>query len=63
MSLVALALALTLAQTPCRGERVVLVPFQPVALSTAEARRAEDLVRRTVEALSARPREPVAIAA
>ncbi|WNG23324.1 hypothetical protein F0U62_04230 [Cystobacter fuscus] len=51
MSLVALALALTLAQTPCRGERVVLVPFQPVALSTAEARRAEDLVRRAVEAL------------
>ncbi|OJH36308.1 hypothetical protein [Cystobacter ferrugineus] len=51
MSLLALALALSLAQTPCRGERVVLVPFQPVALSTAEARRAEDLVRRTVEAL------------
>jgi hypothetical protein len=52
MSLLSLALALALAQTPtsCRGERVVLVPFQPVALSSAEARQVEDTVRRAAEA-------------
>jgi hypothetical protein len=51
MSLLSLALVLSLAQTPapCRGERVVLVPFQPVALSSAEARQLEDTVRRAAE--------------
>jgi hypothetical protein len=50
MSLLALALSLTLAGAPCRGERVVLVPFQAVALSAAEARQVEDTVRRAAEA-------------
>lgn len=59
MSLLSFALALTLAQVPCRGgERVVLVPFQPVALSTAEARRLEDTVRRAVEGTSGACLEP-----
>ncbi|MCY1073522.1 hypothetical protein [Archangium lansingense] len=55
MSLLSFALALALAQTPapCKGgERLVLVPFQPVALSTAEARQVEDAVRRAVERTS-----------
>jgi hypothetical protein len=52
MNLLSFALVLSLAQAPapCRsGERWVLVPFQPVALSTAEARQVEDAVRRAVE--------------
>ncbi|HEX8440964.1 hypothetical protein [Archangium sp.] len=51
MSILSFALVLSLAQTPtsCRGERVVLVPFQPVALSSAEARGLEDAVRRAAE--------------
>jgi hypothetical protein len=55
MSLLSFALVLSLAQapTPCRsGERVVLVPFPPVALSTAEARQVEDAVRRAAEGTS-----------
>jgi hypothetical protein len=60
MSLLSLALALSLAQTPttCRGERVVLVPFQPVALSTAQARELEDAVRRVAEGTSGLCLEP-----
>ncbi|HEX8822716.1 MAG TPA: hypothetical protein VF794_22505 [Archangium sp.] len=52
MTLLPFALLLSLAATPapCTGERVVLVPFQPVALSSAEARQLEDTVRRTLEA-------------
>ena len=53
MSLLSLALLLSLAGTPaasCKGERVALVPFQPVALSTAETRQLEDAVRRAAEA-------------
>lgn len=51
MSLLSLALVLSLAQTPaaCKGERVVLVPFQPVALTTARTRQLEDVVRRVAE--------------
>ncbi|HYO53345.1 hypothetical protein [Archangium sp.] len=61
MSFLSFALALALAQTPapCRGdERVVLVPFQPVALSTAEARQLEDAVRRAAETTSGLCLEP-----
>lgn len=61
MSLLSLTLALTLAQTPapCRsGERWVLLPFQPVALSTAEAREVEDAVRRAAERTSGVCLEP-----
>jgi hypothetical protein len=52
MSLLAVALLLSLAQVPppCEGERMVLVPFQPVALSSAEARQVEETVRRAVRA-------------
>jgi hypothetical protein len=52
MSLLTVALVLSLAQapTPCKGERVVLVPFQPLALSSAEARQLEDTVRRSAQA-------------
>jgi hypothetical protein len=46
MSPLALALALTLAQAPCSGERVVLLPLRPVVLSAAEARQVEETVRR-----------------
>ncbi|WIG95720.1 hypothetical protein [Myxococcus sp. SDU36] len=51
MSVLALALSLSLTQAaaaPCAGERVVLVPFSPVALSRAETRVLEDTVRRAV---------------
>ncbi|QRK11933.1 hypothetical protein JQX13_18870 [Archangium violaceum] len=60
MSLLSFALVLALAQAPapCRGERVVLVPFQPVALSTAEARELEDTVRRVAESTSGMCLEP-----
>ncbi|WNG32914.1 hypothetical protein F0U61_04255 [Archangium violaceum] len=60
MSLLSFALVLSLAQapSPCRGERVVLVPFQPVALSTAEARELEDTVRRVAESTSGMCLEP-----
>ena len=62
MSLLPFALTLALAQAapaPCKGgERVVLVPFQPVALSTAEARRLEDAVRRAAEHTSGVCLEP-----
>ncbi|WP_375770040.1 hypothetical protein NR798_03895 [Archangium gephyra] len=62
MSLLSFALTLALAQAapaPCKGgERVVLVPFQPVALSTAEARRLEDAVRRAAEHTSGVCLEP-----
>jgi hypothetical protein len=52
MMLLPFVLSLSLAAAPasCKGERVVLVPFQPVALSSAEARQLEDSVRRTLEA-------------
>jgi hypothetical protein len=61
MSLLPFALGLVLAQAPapCRGgERVVLVPFQPVALSAAEARQLEDTVRRAAESTSGVCLEP-----
>ena len=58
MSLSALALLVTLAAAPCEGERVVLVPFQPVALSSAEARRTEELVREAVADLPGACLEP-----
>ncbi|MFL5357363.1 hypothetical protein [Archangium sp.] len=60
MSLLSLALVLSLAQTPssCKGERVVLVPFQPVALSTAETRQLEDVVRRVAGGTSGLCLEP-----
>ncbi|HEX5752671.1 MAG TPA: hypothetical protein VFZ09_41085 [Archangium sp.] len=59
MSLLSFALALSLAQAPCRGgERWVLLPFQPVALSTAEARQVEDAVRRAAEGTSGVCLEP-----
>jgi hypothetical protein len=60
MSLLSLALVLSLAQTPssCKGERVVLVPFQPVALSTEETRQVEDVVRRVAESTSGLCLEP-----
>lgn len=51
MSALALVLSLSLTQAaaePCAGERVVLVPFSPVALSRAETRGLEDAVRRAV---------------
>jgi hypothetical protein len=51
MSVLALVLSASLAQAaamPCTGERVVLVPFAPVALSQAETRGLEDAVRRAV---------------
>ncbi|WP_239576232.1 hypothetical protein [Archangium primigenium] len=51
MSPFALALALTLTQAPCQGERVVLLPLQPVALSAAEARGVEERVRRAMDTL------------
>jgi len=52
MSLLSLALALVLTRTSCPpGERVVLVPLQPVVLSSAEARQVEETVRRAVEGL------------
>jgi hypothetical protein len=52
MTLLSLAVLLSLAGTPasCKGERVVLVPFQPVALSSARTRELEDTVRRMLEA-------------
>jgi len=53
-----LSLSLTAAPAPCKGERVVLVPFQPVALSSAEARQLEDAVRRTLEATPSLCLEP-----
>lgn len=49
MSLLPFALLLSLAQAPCQGERVVLVPFAPVALSSSEARQVEEVVRRAAE--------------
>lgn len=51
MTLLSFAVLLSLAGTPapCKGERVVLVPFQPVALSSARTRQLEDTVRRTLE--------------
>ena len=60
MSFLTVALALALAQAPaaCQGERVVLVPFQPVALSSAEAREVEDTVRRAVQATTSVCLEP-----
>jgi hypothetical protein len=61
MSLLSFALALSLAQAPapCRsGERWVLLPFQPMALSTAEARQVEDAVRRAAERTSGVCLEP-----
>ena len=51
MSVLALVLALSLAQSapaPCAGERVVLVPFSPLALSREETRGLEDAVRKAV---------------
>ena len=58
MSLLGLALLLSLSSTPCRGEHVVLVPFQAVALSAAEARQVEDAVRKAAEATSGVCLEP-----
>jgi len=60
MMLLSLVLSLSLASAPgaCKGERVVLVPFQPVALSSAEARQLEDSVRRTLEAMPGLCLEP-----
>lgn len=61
MSLLSLTLAMALAQspTPCRsGERWVLLPFQPVAMTTAEARQVEDAVRRAAEHTSGVCLEP-----
>lgn len=55
---VALALALAQAPAPCQGERVVLVPFQPVALSSGAAREVEDTVRRAVQATTSVCLEP-----
>jgi len=49
MSLPSLVLVMALAQAPCEGERVALVPFEPIALSRAEARRLEDSVRKALE--------------
>jgi hypothetical protein len=49
MSLSSLVLAMALSQASCDGERVALVPFEPIALSRAEARRLEDSVRRALE--------------
>ena len=51
MTLLPFVLSLSLAGAPaaCKGERVVLVPFQPVALSSAQARQLEDTVRRALE--------------
>jgi hypothetical protein len=50
--LLPLALMLSLGAAPagavCVGERLVLVPFDPVALSRAESRQTEDSVRRAV---------------
>jgi hypothetical protein len=50
--LLPLALMLTLGASPpgavCVGERLVLVPFDPVALPRAEARQTEETVRRAV---------------
>ncbi|MCP3142977.1 hypothetical protein [Pyxidicoccus xibeiensis] len=52
MSVVALALSLALSQAaaPCQGERLVLAPFDTVALPRAEARGLEDAVRKAVAA-------------
>ncbi|WP_309888036.1 hypothetical protein [Archangium sp.] len=60
MMLLSLVLSLSLAGAPgsCKGEQVVLVPFQPVALSSAEARQLEDSVRRTLEAMPGLCLEP-----
>ncbi len=60
MMLLSFVLSLSLAGAPasCKGERVVLVPFQPVALSSAEARQLEDSVRRTLETLPGLCLEP-----
>jgi hypothetical protein len=52
MSLTSLVLVMALAQSPCKGERVALVPFEPIALSRAEARRLEDSVRKALEETS-----------
>jgi hypothetical protein len=49
MSLSSLVLVMALSQAPCHGERVALIPFEPIALSRAEARRLEDSVRRALE--------------
>ncbi|WP_224248870.1 hypothetical protein [Hyalangium gracile] len=50
--LLPLALMLSLGATPpglpCEGERLVLLPFDTVALPRAEARRTEEAVRRAV---------------
>jgi hypothetical protein len=50
--LLPLALMLSLGAAPagaaCVGERLVLVPFDPMALPRAEARQTEDTVRRAV---------------
>jgi hypothetical protein len=57
MSVFSVALSLALAAGPCQGERV-LVPFQSVALSAAQARAAEDVVRRAAEGLAGTCLEP-----
>lgn len=50
--LLPLALMLSLGASPpgaaCEGERVVILPFDMVALSRSEARRTEEIVRRAV---------------
>lgn len=50
--LLPLALMLSLGATPpgaaCEGERLVILPFDPVALARPEARRTEEAVRRAV---------------
>lgn len=50
MSALSLVLFLSLARAaaPCEGEKVVLLPFDTVALSRAEARALEDAARRAV---------------
>ncbi len=60
MMLLPLVLSLSLAANPdsCKGERVVLVPFQPVALSSTRTRQLEDTVRRALEPMSGLCLEP-----
>lgn len=48
LALLASALGATPARAACEGARVVLLPFEAVALSRTEARETEDAVRRAV---------------
>lgn len=52
MTLLSLAVLLSLGATSqgtsCEGERLTLLPFDAVAVSRADARRAEDVVRRSL---------------